>query len=83
MVKYDSNQYKLIKPGGRTTIWARDVDILENVFVKDLPGQLAQKLAKISEQIEGIDQEPLIVPENTKTQPESTETQQGQLADEE
>ena len=70
LVGYGENQYKLIKPGGRTTIWARDVDILEDAFIKDLPGQLAQKLARISEQVEEIKKEPLTIQESTIDIPE-------------
>jgi len=47
IIRYGSNQYRLIKPGGRIAVMARDVDILEGVFIKDLPERLSAKLAKI------------------------------------
>ena len=41
------NLYKLIKPGGRTIISARDVDFIEGAFIKDILVRLEAKLAKI------------------------------------
>jgi hypothetical protein len=45
IVGYGSNQYRLIKPGGQSIIYARDIDILEGVFIKDILGSLQAKIA--------------------------------------
>jgi hypothetical protein len=49
---------------------ARDVDILEGFFIKDLPDQLKERLAKIDTQLQSISSKPLETPE-----PESPEDQ--------
>ena len=66
IVGYGSNQYRLIKPGGRIAVIARDVDILEGVFIKDLPERLSAKLARIEAQVKSISMEPLEVTEQPK-----------------
>ena len=63
---YGSNQYRLIKPNTRSVISARDVDILEGVFIKDLPERLIAKLAKIGPQIDDIAKQQLLTPESTE-----------------
>jgi hypothetical protein len=63
LIGYGSNQYRLIKPNTSTVIMARDVDILEGVFIKDIPQRLETKLAKIKAQIDSISDETLSIPQ--------------------
>ena len=48
LIGYGQNQYRLIKPGGKKAIMARDVNILEGVFIKDILERLEAKLTKTS-----------------------------------
>jgi hypothetical protein len=73
LIGYGQNQYRLIKPGSKKTSMARDVDILERVFIKDLPKRLEAKLAKINAQTEAIWKEPLLFPENDPIQQNNIE----------
>ena len=47
IIGYGSNQYRLIKPGGRLAINARDIDILEGVYIKDILGRLEAKITRL------------------------------------
>lgn len=79
LVGYGSNQYRLTRPSARyTTTIARDVDILEGVFIKDTPERLASKLAKVQEQIDTIANEELV----NEGQPVQTDDQPVQTDDE-
>ena len=64
LVGYGSNQYRLIKPGGRKITVARDVDILEGVFIKDLLGSLESRATRLSAQIDAISNDPLEIPQD-------------------
>jgi len=59
LIGYGSNQYKLIKPGGKIAIWARDVEILENSFIKNQPEKISAKLAEITSYLSNTDSIPL------------------------
>ena len=70
IVGYGSNQYRLIKPGGRLITTARDIDILEGTFLKDLLGGLETRITRLGTQLKAISKEQL---ETSQDQSENDE----------
>jgi hypothetical protein len=69
LVGYGSNQYRLINPKTRQSIWARDVYIYEGKFLSDLQGQLFKELPPITD-LQG----------QLVTEPQDTNTQDNYLS---
>jgi len=65
LIGYKGPNYRLIKPNTRLVTEARDVYILENIFIKDVLGQLVKKTTRLSEQLENIAKTPLVIEGDT------------------
>ena len=62
LIGYSSNQYKIIRPGSKRVLWARDVDIIEGRYMRDIHSQQIERMAILGTQLQDINQEPLITP---------------------